>query len=300
MLTLKRMSLQEAVSLIQDGCSVAIGGASLNRRPMAAVHEIIRQRKKNLTVYGLDHAMELDLLAGAGCVKEVHSSSVGLADLGEAKNFRQAVGRGDVKFVELPETAIRERFKAGADGIGFVPSRIPAHAFPPVLLNEAFAKKAADPFTGEEVVALKAFAPDVAIIHAQYADRKGNVIIDPRKMTADDPDVSIAKSAKRLIVTVEQIVSDETILERSDLVLLAETDVDAVVEVPYGAHPASCNAQYDRDAEHLRLYLEMTGSPGGTEKYIGEYILGANDWNGYLKKIGLGKILRITREFGVA
>ena len=293
----KIYSMQEAIANIKNGDGVAIGGSLIRRHPMAAIHEIIRQQKKELTIYGWNNAIDFDLLVGAGCVKEAHSSYVGLAYAGQARNFRRAVENENIRFVDHSETTAIDRFRAGASGISFIPSKTPLHSS--LMLNEEYSHEIKCPFTGETYVAMQAFTPDVAVIHAHKADVYGNVQLDKRRMMDNETDILIAKSAKFVIVTVEQVISEEAIIENPNQTVLPRIFVDAVVEAPYGAHPTSCDTRYDFDIEHLMDYAERTKTAEGAQQYIQEYILDPGSWDGYLEKIGIEKWMSLTRKQGV-
>lgn len=293
----KEISMYGAISRVEDGAHVAIGGSLIRRHPMAAIHEMIRQGKRALTIYGWNNATDFDLLIGAGCVKEAHSSYVGLANAGQARNFRRAVESGELRFVDHSETTAIDRFRAGASGISFMPSKTLLNSELPKNDEHSIPMKC--PFTGEPYVALKAFAPDFAIIHAHKADRRGNVQLDQERMMNNEIDVLIAKSAKSVIVTVEQTVSEETIIESPNLTVLPRVFVDMVVEAPYGAHPTSCDTRYNHDIDHLQLYEKATRTSAGSARYVEEYVANTKDWNGYLEHIGLSRLMELTRRQGV-
>jgi len=288
----KLLSLNEAVSIIKDGDTVAIGGSLLRRHPMAAVDEIIRQGKKNLHLLGWNNGIDMDILIGAGCVDIVESAYIGLGPYGLAPNFRRAVENQEVLVREHSETTAIDRFRAGSMGLTFFPSKTP--------LGTVMAKYNPDykeiicPHTGEKYAALKAWHPDVAIIHAHKADKYGNVQFDQKRVMDNEPDIIIAKSAKKTIVTVEQIVSTEHITETPWLTLLPKLFIETVVEAPYGAHPCSCDMRYDNDHEHLKKYYQMAQDEKTFKQYLEEYVLGVKDHYEYLNKIGIKKLLQIS------
>jgi len=275
----KLLSLNEAVSIIKDGDTVAIGGSLLRRHPMAAVDEIIRQGKKNLHLLGWNNGIDMDILIGAGCVDIVESAYIGLGPYGLAPNFRRAVENQEVLVREHSETTAIDRFRA----LGTVMAKY----------NPDY-KEIICPHTGEKYAALKAWHPDVAIIHAHKADKYGNVQFDQKRVMDNEPDIIIAKSAKKTIVTVEQIVSTEHITETPWLTLLPKLFIETVVEAPYGAHPCSCDMRYDNDHEHLKKYYQMAQDEKTFKQYLEEYVLGVKDHYEYLNKIGIKKLLQIS------
>jgi|SRR5699024_1336196 len=286
--------MSQAISSINDGDKVAIGGSLIRRHPMAAIHEIIRQKKKKLTIYGWNNAIDFDLLIGSGCIKEAHSSYVGLAYAGQARNFRRGVENEDIRFVDHSETTAIDKFRAGASGLSFIPSKTPLNSS--LMTNKEYQKTIKCPFTEQEYIAMQSFTPDVSIVHAHKADIYGNVQLDEKRMMDNETDVLIAKSAKYVIVTVEQIVSEESIIDKANDTVLPRIFVDAVVEAPYGAHPTSCDTRYDFDIDHLQEYSELSKTWQGTQQYIKEFITETQDWGGYLEKIGVEKWMQLTRS----
>jgi glutaconate CoA-transferase, subunit A len=269
----KQVSLGEAITRIGDGAHIAIGGAQLRRHPIAAVHELVRQGKKDLTIYGLGNTVDFDLLVGAGCVREAHTSRV------DSRN-----------------SAI-SRFRAGAFDISFIPSKMAPSS--EASEDNEYSSTVECPFTGEPYVALRAFAPDFALIHAHWVDRLGNIALDHRYPMDDEADALIARSAKFVIVTVEQVVSEETFAEDSVQTLLPKELVDLVIETPYGAHPTSCDAVYDHDADHLQFYDEVTRTTDGAARYLKEHVFETKSWTVYLDRIGLSRLMELTRKRGV-
>jgi glutaconate CoA-transferase subunit A len=288
----KRLSLEEAVKKIKNGSTVGIGGSLLRRHPMALIHEIIRQRKKDLHLLGWNNGIDVDLLVGSGCTKIVESSYVGLAQYGLAPNFRRAVEKKEISVKEHSETTALDRFRAGSMGLTFFPSKTPLGTV--MEKYDSDFKEIKCPHTGERYAALRAWNPDVSIIHAHRADEQGNIQFDEKRIMDNEPDLFIAKSSNFTIVTVEEIVSTEKISENYFLTLLPKLFIDAVVEVPFGAHPCSCDMRYDNDHNHLRLYADKAKTKEGFDAYLNEYVLGVNNHVEYLEKIGVKSILEFS------
>ena len=146
------------------------------------------------------------------------------------------------------------------------------------------------PYTGVGLVAVPALFPDVAIIHAQRADKYGNTIIDGPTVA----DLDIARAAKRVIVTAEEIVDTEEIRREADRTAIPFFIVDAVVWAPFGAHPYDCYGCYDIDSEHIDHYATMIETKGidYAQEYLKEYVYGVKDHFEYLKKIPLERMLK--------
>lgn len=291
----KLISLEQAAGMISDGDKVAVAGSLIRRHPMALIHEMIRQGKKDLTLYGWNNGIDFDMLIGAGCVKEAHSAYVGLSNVGLAKNFRRAVQQGRVRFVDQSETCAIDRFRAGATGAPYALSKTPLHN--DLQKNPEFQTEVTDPFTGEKWIALQAFRPDVAIMHAHRADRFGNVQLDPIRMMDNETDMLICKSADKIIVTVEELVEEEEILRTPTQTVLTKLFVDAVVLAPYGAHPNSCDLRYDFDIGHAREYQKYCETEEGFRSYLDKYVYGCRTWEDYLALIGQDHLRRITRTY---
>jgi glutaconate CoA-transferase subunit A len=199
-----------------------------------------------------------------------------------AYNFRRGVEAGLIEVRDFPETAMIARFRAAAQGISFMPTK--------VLLGSDMAKYNPEqvreitcPFTGEKYHAVQAATSDFTVLHGYVGDEFGNVQW-PVQRDSDDIDFIVAKAAKRLIVTVERIVPHEEIARQPTLTYVPHQWVEAIVEVPYGAHPGSCDGYYDEDEEHMQYYVECAKDPARFKQYAAEYIYGIKDHWDYLQK----------------
>lgn len=138
------------------------------------------------------------------------------------------------------------------------------------------------PFTGEEYVALKALNPDVSFVHVQVVDEEGNCRIDGPRWENEEQ----AKSAKRVVVIAEEIVSTDEIRRHPERTIIPGHRVEAVVHQPFGAHPTAVYGRYDYDAEHLKLYVGHSRKGGHIENYLETFVLGTKDHGEYLDKAG--------------
>ncbi|MGX8710197.1 CoA-transferase [Clostridium sp. KNHs216] len=279
----KLVPIAEAIAKIPDGAKVAIGGSLIRKAPMALIREIVRQKKKDLTLYSWSAGMDFDMLIGAGCVKEAWSSYVGMFNVGMAKNFRRAVEEHRIRFVDMSETCGMDKFRAAAFGLPFAISKTPLNSG--LLKNPEF-KEIICPFTGEKLIAMEAFHPDFAIVHAHRADKYGNVQFDTVRMMDNEMDLYIARCAGKSILSVEEIVPEEEIIRTPTMTMLPKLYVDSVCCAPCGAHPNSCDTRYDFDLEHSHLYQECSETEEGFQKYLDEYVYGTKDEEEYLKKVG--------------
>lgn len=237
------MSLADAVAeFIHDGAVVAMEGFT-HLIPFAAGHEVIRQRKRELTLMRMTPDLIYDQLIGMGCARRLVFSWGGNPGVGSLHRFRDAVERGWPRPLEIEEhshAGMAAAYAAGASGLPFAVLRgylgtDLARANPNVRVIE-------DPFTGEPLAAIPAHRPDVAVIHAQRADRTGNVLIEG--IVGVQKEAALA--AARAVVTVEEIVDDLRPAGPNSVVLPSWT-VDAVVEAPGGAKPSYAYGYYGRD-----------------------------------------------------
>ncbi|MGP3667676.1 MAG: CoA transferase subunit A [Candidatus Bathyarchaeota archaeon] len=288
----KTMSIKEAVSkFVKDGCYLASGGFGHIRVSMVAIYEIIRQQKRNLTVSGKTAVHDLDCLIAGGCVSRVEAAySFGHEIRGLSPASRRAVETGKVKVAtEWSNAALQWRFKAAASGLPFIPAYV-------MLGTDTFkyssAKVVKDPFTGRPICLIPACYPDVAIIHVHRCDKYGNAQIDGILVE----DFELARAAKRLIITTEEIVPNEKIREEPWRTVIPYFYVDAVVEAPYGCHPCNMPTLYYFDEEHIAEYLQLTRTEEGTQEYFKRYVYSVEDFEHYLELIGGVKKLSYLRR----
>jgi len=289
----KVVSLEQAISNIKDGSSVAIGGHTFRRHPMALVYEIIRQKKKGLKLLGWNNANDMDILVGTGCAESIETSYVGMSMFGLANHFRKAVENGRIKVNEHSETTAIDMFRAGSLGLDFMPTK--ASLGSDIIRTNPRIKEIECPFTQQKYAAVKAADVDVAIIHAHFSDEYGNIGLDRNRLMENEMDALIAKSAKKVIVSVEQIVNEEFVKNNAHLTFVPGIYVHSVVEAPYGAHPTACDSRYDYDLNHLEEYHNATKESNSFIEYLNKYVYGAKDHYDYLDKIGLQNLKKIKR-----
>jgi glutaconate CoA-transferase subunit A len=248
--TSKVSSLADAIAAIPDGSRLALGGNTVHRSPSAAVHELVRQGKRDLTLIKTAGGYDVDLLVGAGCVARLIVAYVGFENLqGMAPQFRSAVEQARVALEEQTCTSVIAGLRAAAQGIPFMPiagmtgSDIVPGRFLPVP----------NPYGSGEVVTVPAIWPDWAILHVQEADESGNA----RIFGTQFEDVLMSKAARRVIVTCERIVDGEKFAAQPGLTSIPGFQVDLVVEAPRGAWPASCAGYYDVDEDYLAAYYDV-------------------------------------------
>lgn len=295
--TSKLMSLQEAIKkYVKDGSSLTFGGF-IGRDCVAAVHEIIRQGHKNLTVIDDSKTDMMDLLVGAGAVKRWEGAYLGYGALGLAPNIRRSVEKGMPHKLEVEDwsnAGISMRFLAGSLNVPFMATKSMLGS-DIIKYNERI-KVINDPYKGEPVALVPAAHPDVAIIHVQRADAMGNAQVFG--FTGNDENK--ARAAKYTIITCEEIITTEEIRRQGNLTLIPFYCVDAVVQVPFGCHPQSCYGYYAYDVLFCNDYLEAAKDRDKFQKWLDYYVLSSKDHNDFCSKVGwdrLQKLMSMERHF---
>ena len=278
----KRLMLQEAVArYVPDGGVIACGGFGHIRVSMATIYEIVRQRKKDLTVCAKTGVHDSDILIASGCVSRIEVAyAFGHELRGLSPASRRAVEHGKLEVVaELSNAAYQWRFLAAAMGLPFVPARV-------MLGTDTFAHSSAtvakDPYSGKPICLLPACYPDIVLMHVHRCDRFGNAQIDGALME----DVELARAARRLIVTTEEVVDDEVIRQHPWRTVIPYYYVDAVVEVRFGAHPALMPCLYYFDEAHIGEWLRMSETDEGAVAYFDKYVHGVSGFDEYLELVG--------------
>ena len=291
----KLQSLPEAAALIKDGSRIHFGGMAVHNHPVAFIHELLRQGTGNLTVVSHVSANDVDMLIGAGRVRRLEFSYVGLEEFGTAPCFRRAVESGQLELSEYSEPVAFERFACSARGMPFFTTREMVGTDLPKVNHDIL--EVSDPFGSGTYHAIAAAEPDWVVIHAPMADKYGNVLFFPHRQLPEDLDLIASRSSKNLIVTVEQIVPHDRIRQLPYLNLIPRFRPTAVVEVPYGAHPCSCLHVYNQDREHLEYYSKVGRGQQSFEEYLNTYVYGVKEHADYLDLIG-GARLALLRQVG--
>jgi len=257
----KLVSLAEAAALVRDGDTLALGGMTLYRRPVAFVRALLQQKTppRDLTLLCFTAGFESDLLVGAGLVKRTRTCYFGLESFGLAPMFTQAATAGTLEVVEETEASLAFGLRARLAGVGFMPGR--GWLGTDMFKARPDVKVIEDPYTGEEVTAFPAVTCDVVAIHAVRADRAGNAMLGGNLAV----DLELALVAERVIVTAEEVV------DRLDgPVDLSGIPVTAVAHAPRGAWPTSCYPLYPVGGEELMRYTETC--PDGFEPYLRDFL----------------------------
>lgn len=263
----KRTTLREAVGAIRPGSRVALGGNTLHRGPCAAVHEIVRQGIGDLELIKTAGAYDIDLLMGAGLASSVSAGFVGFETVfGMAPSYRRTIERGEVEAKEHACYTVIAGLRAAIQGVPFMPV---AGLFGSDLLEARGFKTIQDPYTGEQVVAIPALVPDVALIHVQEADPQGNALIAGSRFE----DVLMAQAANTVIVTAERIVDGDAFASALERVAIPGFLATHVVETPRGAWPCACAGEYDFDEAFLREYVHASKDPDTLQAFVRDRIV---------------------------
>ena len=308
----KCMAMDEAISrFVKPGCHLSIGGFTLNRNPMAAVYEIIRQRIDTIHLYAHSNGQGVDELIGAGCVRAVEIAYGGNGRFAPTCiRFRKAIESGGIYFEDYSNYQMTLRFMAGAMGVPFLPTtsglgtdilrkwgfsaefreaetRLPREKL--LVMDNPFRRRDEDP---TKVVLLPAINPDVTIIHVQKAGSEGTVSIDGLTFA----DVEQAKAARHLIVTCEKLVEEKEMRLEPGKNQLPFFLVDAVVYQPFGAYPTACYGCYDYDPEYLKMYRRLAKDDVAYSGYLDEYVYGVENHDRLCDLVGPERLQRIRAD----
>ncbi len=289
----KVTNIKEAVSLVQDGSTIALGGLSMNSSPMAFVRELIRQRKKELTVVAIVNGMAVDWLVAAGCVQRLITGLISFEGMGMAPNFRHAVESKKISLEEYSEYLLIARLRAAATNVPFIPTK--AGIGTDILaLHPDTTRLETDPVSGESYVACTPLPVDVAIVHGHAADVFGNVRVDPKLLWMDNEIVNAAKST---IVTVENIIPHREFIAEPHRTTYPRFVVDTIVEVPWGAYPTSCFPKYTHDKEFYSSYSKAAKSPDDFKAFWANQVIGPVTHLDFLQANGgVSTVLNIRRR----
>lgn len=275
--------MSEAIGqFVHDGDVIVIEGFT-HLICFAAAHEIIRQRRRDLTVCRLTPDLIYDQLIGAGCVRRLVFSWAGNPGAGPLYALRRAVELRIPNPIELEEYShfgMVARLTAGAAKLPFYPLRDYMGSDLPRV--NPLIKTVVCPFTGEELAAVPALNPDTAIIHAQRADEDGNAQIWGLLGVQKEA----AFASRNTIVVAEEIVSESVIRDDPNRTLIPGLIVNAVVREPFGCHPSYAQGFYDRDNDFYVRWREISEDVQKFTAYLDEWIFGVRDRAEYVQRMG--------------
>ncbi len=277
----KIVSMRDAIAAhVRDGDTVAIEGFT-HLICFAAAHEIIRQRRRDLTLCRLTPDLVADQMIAAGCVSQLVFSWAGNPGAGSLHAFRRAVEKTErpLALDEYSHFGMVGRFAAGAAGLPFWPLR--DYAGTDLPRANPRIKQVTCPFTGQMLAAVPALCPDVTVVHAQRADANGNTqmwgVLGVQK--------EAAFAAEKVIVVVEEIVDDSVIRSDPNRTVIPGFIVEAVVHEPWGAHPSYAQGYYDRDNDFYVEWEALSRDRAKLERYLDDFVFGVADRASYLRKL---------------
>jgi glutaconate CoA-transferase subunit A len=276
----KVVAMKDAIAAhVRDGDTVVIEGFT-HLINFAAGHEIIRQRRKDLTLCRLTPDLIYDQMIAAGCARKLVFSWAGNPGAGSLHAFRRAVEKGTppLEIEEYSHFGMVARMSAGAASLPFWPMRNYMGTDLPVVNPRI--RTVTCPYTGEELATVPALNPDVTIIAAQRADRLGNTqvwgLLGVQK--------EAAFASKKVIVVVEELVDESVIRSDPNRTLIPGMIVDAVVVEPWGCHPSYAQGFYDRDNDFYVAWEDISRDAAKLQAYLDEWVHGVTDRAAYMAK----------------
>jgi glutaconate CoA-transferase subunit A len=252
--------------------------------PFAAGHEIMRQRKRGLTLIGPISDMLFDQLIGAGCAIRVCAAWVGNVITGSGYNFRRAVESGVLRVEDHSNLTLAMALKAGAMGVPFLPVRTALGS--DLLGTNPGLKRCSCPFSGDPLAAVAAIRPDVTIIHVQRADEHGNAHVWGSQGVMRDA----CLAARHVIITAEEIVPPEVITSDPNRVITPGFRVKAVAHVPWGGHPSPVPGHYNRDHPAFIDYRDQSQTAEGFAGWQQHWVESVRIPEDYLHLLGHERI----------
>jgi len=288
----KLMTMQQAMERhVQDGAMVLMCAQLEQNVPFAAGHELIRQRRKDLTLVAPISDMLFDQMIGAGCASRVMAAWVGNASAGAGYCFQRAVEEGKprrVEVVDYSNMTLALALHAGAMGVPFLPTY--ATLGSDLLKKNGNLREFSSPVSEEKLIAVRALRPDAAIVHVQRADEYGNAHLWGSLGVAVDG----ARASRKVIVVAEEIVDAAVIASDPNRTLIPGFLVAGVVHEPWGAHPSPVQGYYGRDHETFSEYHDRSRRAEDFEAWLFERVLEAADRREYLRRIGDERTEKLT------
>jgi glutaconate CoA-transferase, subunit A len=265
----KLTTADAALALVPDGATVGLGGWTFYNTPMAIIRAVVRARRADLHLVSSPGAIGPDLLIAGGCVSILSTPFLTMEQFGLAPAFRRAAGDGSLEIREMDGPALAAGLRAAADDLPFGLIHDTGTDLPSV--NPAYYVPFEDPLgNGVKMFAVPALRADVALIHAQRADRYGNL----QYFGATYFDQLLARSARAVIATADEIVDSDVIRQSPHLTKVPGMLVTAVVHEPRPAAPCGSHGVYEPDLAHIERYAALAATPGGVGSYLAQFIYG--------------------------
>jgi glutaconate CoA-transferase subunit A len=300
----KIVSLAEAIGQINDGDMLTFGGFTTWRRPMAAIHELIRQEKRNLHLVEVNGGTHDDMLVGGGCVGIWESCWCGHELNGKfGGNLGRKIENGEILYEDWAHMHMLYRLLAGSQGVPFLPtySAMGCDMLNPEYdnLGKAGLRDGSnphisnskyvmyrEPFKNTEMVLVPAANPDWCINHVHMVGAEGTVRVEGLKFS----DEEAMKASKHNIIIAEKIVPEEYLRQDPTKNMVPGYMVDYIVELPWGAHPTGLFNLYETDGSFMQNFFKTTRTQEGFDKWADEWIFGVKDFEEYIEKLGVARL----------
>ncbi|MFT4054827.1 MAG: CoA-transferase [Novosphingobium sp.] len=272
----KRMTLDDIVDQLSDGMTLGIGGWATRRKPMALIRAIARSKLKDITLMAGYGGPDIGMLAASGKIRKLIFAFASLDHYPLEPHFRNARQAGAFEVLELDEGLYHWGLRAGAMKLPFLPTRV-GIGTDLVTQSGADFRYVTSPYDdGEELLAMPALAPDVALIHAHRADERGNLLTLSSDAFFDE---LLVRAAGRTYATVEKIVptADLDMKANSRFNLVERAMITGVAEAPLGAHPTSAAPDYQLDLKHIKTYVDSAASPEAWDDYRARFVALSED-----------------------
>ena len=265
----KLVTAMEAAEMIEDGSSITISGMTFVRNPTLLAAAVIAAGRRGLCFIDREPGFALDALAATGTLGCIRAAMASFELYGLAPSVRRLAEEKKVRYIEDVCGAVIAGLRAGAQGVPFMPAR-GLLGSDLLRLHEQWGtwRRIRDPFTGEELVAVKAITPDYALIHVHYADEYGNAVIEGPRF---EDELKI-RAAKRVIVSAERIVPTEELRGFRHQLSATMLHVDAVVHAPMGAWPTAMPGLYEADYEAIKAY-HSAAREGRSAEWVQKHLL---------------------------
>jgi len=283
------LPLSEAIDrFVPDGSSIALGLAQETLIPFAAGHELIRQKKRRLTLIGPISDILFDQIIGAGCVRKIRAAWVGNVITGSCYNFRRAVESGSLEMEDHSNLTLAMALRAGAMGVSFMPARTALGS--DLFKTNTNLKTMLCPFSGDKLTAVAALRPDIAIVHLQRADIYGNAHAWGNLGLIRDA----CLASRHIIITAEEIVEPDVISRDPNRVITPGYRVNAVAHAPWGGHPSPVPGYYNRDHQGFIDYRTESKSLETFDQWQKRWVESVRNWQDYTKLLGKKRMAQLA------
>jgi acyl CoA:acetate/3-ketoacid CoA transferase alpha subunit len=296
----KLKSIDDALGAVRDRMLITAGGFAHSHQPLALVRALLKRGIRNLSIAGVAECWVGEFLAAADVLDKAWFSNFMFEGLGRCRRFSEGVESGRIRVEDHSHWGMVNRLQASAMGLPFMPMRsmsgtdiLDTAGFEPPQTKSRFM---ASPFDGEHVTAVSPLRPDVALIHAARADVEGNIQLFGVTSVVEEQ----ARAARHVIVSVEEIVDTDVIRKSPEFTILPGLMVDAVVLLPYGAHPTGVYNYYEHDMEFLEAYYAASRDDASLARHLSTWVHEPADHFAYLDAVGVARLmkLRVDPELG--